>query len=364
MWILVPEPAPRTESSGSISPRRRTLTASTRSWSSRGTGRPTWNQFSANVVNGLHARGLDGLRLAVQLRRQPGQGGEGGAAAVARGADLPGARRGGPVRGQVSAGLVFHVEACARWSGAGLSTRARQLPVRRLTTLRCPSPSSWGPAALSTNIPQALLEGHRDHGRHRLHPHLGVEPDLPAADRPAGAGLQQPEGRPDQSASGRWRCRTASRRQLVVLAVGGEAAVGGPWASPSPRPPLGRTRANPFLHLGSKGDFVAWAQQLLAGGGYTVPVSGYFQSSTQAGRLRIPARPWAAADRQPRRADLGGRCWRTSRFRFAGSAAAEPFRRRRPGAGCWRRRSRAQLPAVRNENPVALQARLAGRPCT
>ena len=27
---------------------------------------------------------------------------------------------------------------------------------------------------------------------------------------------------------------------------------------------------------------MAWAQQLLAGGGYSVPVSGYFQASTQA----------------------------------------------------------------------------------
>ena len=38
----------------------------------------------------------------------------------------------------------------------------------------------------------------------------------------------------------------------------------------------------PFLRLGSKGDFVAWAQQLLAGAGYSVPISGYFQGSTQA----------------------------------------------------------------------------------
>jgi peptidoglycan hydrolase-like protein with peptidoglycan-binding domain len=38
----------------------------------------------------------------------------------------------------------------------------------------------------------------------------------------------------------------------------------------------------PFLRLGSKGDFVAWAQQLLAGGGYTVPINGYYQAPTQA----------------------------------------------------------------------------------
>src|SRR5262249_14971845 len=51
------------------------------------------------------------------------------------------------------------------------------------------------------------------------------------------------------------------------------APVGPAAVTPSP--------SYPFLHLGSKGDFVAWAQQLLAGGSYTVPITGYFQSSTQ-----------------------------------------------------------------------------------
>jgi hypothetical protein len=38
----------------------------------------------------------------------------------------------------------------------------------------------------------------------------------------------------------------------------------------------------PFLRLGSKGDFVAWAQQLLAGAGYSTPITGYFESPTQS----------------------------------------------------------------------------------
>jgi hypothetical protein len=36
----------------------------------------------------------------------------------------------------------------------------------------------------------------------------------------------------------------------------------------------------PYLHNGSKGDIVAWAQQLLAGGGLQVPINGYFQAPT------------------------------------------------------------------------------------
>ena len=43
----------------------------------------------------------------------------------------------------------------------------------------------------------------------------------------------------------------------------------------------------PFLQLGSKGDLVAWAQQLLAGGGYETPISGYFESPTQSAVLSL-----------------------------------------------------------------------------
>ena len=37
----------------------------------------------------------------------------------------------------------------------------------------------------------------------------------------------------------------------------------------------------PTLRPGSKGDLVAWAQQLLAGGGYSTPITGYFESPTR-----------------------------------------------------------------------------------
>ena len=37
----------------------------------------------------------------------------------------------------------------------------------------------------------------------------------------------------------------------------------------------------PTLRPGSKGDLVAWAQQLLAGGGYSTPITGYFEAPTR-----------------------------------------------------------------------------------
>lgn len=45
----------------------------------------------------------------------------------------------------------------------------------------------------------------------------------------------------------------------------------------------------PFLKQGAKGDLVAWAQQLLAGGGYQTPVSGYFEAPTRSAVLALQA---------------------------------------------------------------------------
>jgi Putative peptidoglycan binding domain len=67
-----------------------------------------------------------------------------------------------------------------------------------------------------------------------------------------------------------WSWQTAGKRQWK--------AVGSPVAPASVTP----YPSYPFLRLGSKGDFVAWAQQLLAGAGYAVPITGYYLSSTQS----------------------------------------------------------------------------------
>ena len=45
----------------------------------------------------------------------------------------------------------------------------------------------------------------------------------------------------------------------------------------------------PFLTVGAKGDLVAWAQQLLAGGGYATPITGYYESPTEAAVLALQA---------------------------------------------------------------------------
>ena len=67
-----------------------------------------------------------------------------------------------------------------------------------------------------------------------------------------------------------WSWQSAGKRQWKAVGSPVSPAAAGPYPS------------YPFLHVGSKGDFVAWAQQLLAGGGYSVPINGYFQGPTQA----------------------------------------------------------------------------------
>jgi peptidoglycan hydrolase-like protein with peptidoglycan-binding domain len=67
-----------------------------------------------------------------------------------------------------------------------------------------------------------------------------------------------------------WSWQSARKRQWKALRAPVSPAAVTPYQS------------YPFLRLGSKGDFVAWAQQLLAGAGNSVPVTGYYQGSTQS----------------------------------------------------------------------------------
>ena len=171
---------------------------------------------------------------------------------------------------------------------------------------------------------------------------------------PARAGLQQPEGGADQALQGAGDVARLRGRQLVVLAVGRQAAVeGGRRSGRRPRP--APYPSYPFLRLGSKGDFVAWAQQLLAGAGYPVPITGYYQGSDPGGRLLLPGRPRPAADREPRRADLAA-------LRQSNAAAGPLDQERRSGVRLGWTRGAAAAPlgeAARGpgRDPASRQAR-------
>lgn len=73
-----------------------------------------------------------------------------------------------------------------------------------------------------------------------------------------------------------WSWQHAGRRQWK--------AVRAPVAEPSG---YERYDSYPTLRLGSQGDLVAWVQQLLRGGGYSTPVSGYFEAPTRSALLAM-----------------------------------------------------------------------------
>lgn len=61
----------------------------------------------------------------------------------------------------------------------------------------------------------------------------------------------------------------------------------------------------PTLRQGSKGDLVAWAQQLLAGGGFSTPITGYYEAPT---RNAVSAMQAAAG--LPRTGFIDSAAWR------------------------------------------------------
>jgi len=75
-----------------------------------------------------------------------------------------------------------------------------------------------------------------------------------------------------------WSWQHARKRQWRAL---GGPASGIPGYQPY--------NSFPFLRQGSKGDLVAWAQQLLVGGGFTTPINGYFESPTRSAVLALQA---------------------------------------------------------------------------
>ena len=132
-----------------------------------------------------------------------------------------------------------------------------------------------------------------------------------------------------------WSWQSAGKRQWK--------AVGAPVVAPVGYAPY---NSYPFLRLGSKGDLVAWAQQLLAGGGYSTPITGYFQAPTQGAVYSFQAAK-ACPDREHRRPP-GTCCSRTRRCPCAGPAAG---RSPPPGPNALPPPRSATLPAKRCEIP-------------
>jgi hypothetical protein len=315
-----------------------------------GDGTHYWNQFSSSVVSGLHARGLNVCAWQYIYGTKPAKEARVGAAAVARGADC----------------LVLDVESqfegrypqASTYMGTLRSMIGADYPLGLASFPyvdyhpALPYSVFLGPGGAQYNIPQLYWKDigttvdtgyihtwvwNRIYGE-KIDP-LGQVYSRPKAGQiKRFRALAMSHGFDGVSW---WDWQEAGNRQWKAIRQPVSPAAGAPYPS------------YPFLHVGSKGDFVAWAQQLLAGGGYTVPINGYFQGPTQAA-----IRAFQAAHGLPQTGNLDVPTWGpllqnkalAVRWTDGGAVAAGSS-----GRVALPPPKSAKLPAVRDEIPPPSQ---------
>jgi hypothetical protein len=240
----------------------------------------TWSQFSPSLVNALHARGLRVCAWQFVYGRGPKAEAKVGAASVQRGADC----------------LVIDAEGHYEGRYAQASTYMRKLR-----------------SMIGADFPLALA----------AFPYVDYHPAFPYSVflGPGGAQYNAPQlywktigDSVDEAFIHTWvfnraydrpilplgqvylapKARQILRFRQLALAHGMEGVSWWSWQHAGSRQwkALGRqvaapsgyrpSQSYPVLRPGSKGDLVAWAQQLLAGGGYATPITGYYEAPTQA----------------------------------------------------------------------------------
>jgi hypothetical protein len=234
-----------------------------------GDGTHYWSQFSSSVVSGLHARGLNVCAWQFIYGDKPGKEAAVGAAAVARGADCLVLDVEGQYEGKYPQASYFMS-----------SLRSRIGPEYPLGLASFPYvdyhpalPFSvfLGPGGAQYNIPQLYWKD------------IGTTVDTGYTHTWVWNRIYGRSIAPLGQVYSRPKAGQIKRFRALAMSHGFEGVSWWDWQEAGKRQWKAiRHPSYPFLHVGSKGDFVAWAQQLLAGGGYTVPVSGYFQGSTQA----------------------------------------------------------------------------------
>jgi hypothetical protein len=244
-----------------------------------GDGTTYWKQFSAGLVSALHARGLKVCGWQFIYGRSPTTEARIGAAAEDRGADC----------------LVLDVESQYEGRYAQASTY--------MTTLRSlvgpdyplglasfpyvdyhpalPFSVFLGPGGAQYNLPQLYWKD------------IGTTVDTGYVHTWVWNRIYQRAIMPLGQVYNRPKAGQIRRFRALALSHGFEGVSWWDWqeagnrqwkalSAPVAPASTGPYPSYPFLRLGSKGDFVAWAQQLLAGAGYTTPINGYYQSPTQA----------------------------------------------------------------------------------
>jgi Putative peptidoglycan binding domain len=245
-----------------------------------GDGTKYWSQFSTSLVSALKARGLNVCAWQFVYGRSAAREANVGAAAVARGADCLVIDAEGHYEGRYPQASTY-IRSLRAQVGPDYPIGLAAFPYVDYHPA-FPYSVFLGPGGAQYNIPQLYWKTigtsvdnafthtwvfNRAYGRQILP--LGqvyLNPKPRAIRRFRSLALAH-----GMAGVSWWSWQSAGKRQWK--------AVGGQVAPPAGYVPSG---SYPFLRLGSKGDLVAWAQQLLAGGGYSTPITGYFQAATQS----------------------------------------------------------------------------------
>ena len=244
-----------------------------------GDGTAYWSQFSPSVVSGLHSRDLRVCAWQFIYGRKPGKEARIGAAAVANGADCLVLDVEGQYEGRYPQASTY-MSMLRSLIGGDYPLALTSFPYVDYHPA-LPYSVFLGPGGAQYNVPQLYWKA------------IGTTVDTGFTHTWVWNRIYQRPINPLGQAYSNPKPKHIRRFRALALSHGFDGvswwdwqsarkrhwkAIGAPVA-PASTPPY---PSYPFLRLGSKGDFVAWAQQLLAGGGYTVPINGYFQGPTQA----------------------------------------------------------------------------------
>lgn len=247
----------------------------------------TWSQFSPQLVSALQARGLKVCAWQFVYGDRPKAEARVGAASVARGADC----------------LVIDAEGHYEGDYAEASTYMAALRARIGETYPLglssfpyvdyhpafPYSVFLGPGAAQYNMPQLYWKTIGDRVDDAfVHTYVFNRaygrPILPTG---------QTYLNPKANQVRRFRRLAASHGMEGVSWWSWQHSGNRQWKAVSaPVAPITgyqRYDSFPFLRPGSKGDLVAWAQQLLAGGGYSTPITGYFEAPTRTAVVALQA---------------------------------------------------------------------------
>jgi hypothetical protein len=246
-----------------------------------GDGSHVWSQFSSSLVSALHARGLKVCGWQFVYGREPKHEARVGAAAVGKGADCLVIDAESDYEGRYAKAWTY-IHKLRMLIGDDYPVGLAGFPYVDYHPAY-PYSVFLGPGGAQFNVPQLYWYTIGDkvdwafahtYAFNRVY----RRPILP---------LGQVYANPPASQIRRFRRLAVAHEMAGVSWWSWQSASARGWKAIGPKPvqaPVGYqpTRKYPRLEQGSRGDVVVWAQQLLAGGGYTSKITGSFGPITGA----------------------------------------------------------------------------------